>query len=278
MKLADICNKKKTDLINEEVGMKKITIAIVTTIFLSHVFAGTIDPAVPDGKYVEYGKKYECVLPIAGIFGDKLNTQFKATCVVIDEYYILTSAHVVENTITQHVIFEGKAYPCVLVATHALHSNKKGQHDIALARLQRPIKLDYYPPLYSERDEVGKVCGLAGYGNRGDFNSGYNVNGFDNQRRAGSNIIDSVEDNVLTYSVNGKNRTELEFMIAPGDSGGGLFIDQKIAGIHSYVYATDGKADSDYGDVGCSTRISDYIEWIERTKNTIETILKEARK
>ena len=35
----------------------------------------------------------------------------------------------------------------------------------------------------------------------------------------------------------------------------------------------DGQYDSDYGDVGCSTRVSDYIEWIAKTKELINTIL-----
>ena len=53
-----------------------------------------------------------------------------------------------------------------------------------------------------------------------------------------------------------------------------VFIDKKIAGINSYVYATDGRSDSDFGDTGCSTRISDYIEWITKTQAIIEEILK----
>ena len=77
----------------------------------------------------------------------------------------------------------------------------------------------------------------------------------------------------IKYSVHTTDKTELEFLISPGDSGGGLFIDQKLAGIHSYVYATDGKSDSDYGDVGCSTRVSDYIEWIDKTKQLMKIIL-----
>tara|TARA_B100001778_G_scaffold11853_1_gene9314 strand:- start:1314 stop:2099 length:786 start_codon:yes stop_codon:yes gene_type:complete len=244
--------------------------------FCPTVLSGTIDPSVPDSKYVEYGAKYQCVLPICGILGDKLNTQFKATCVVIDSLHILTAAHVVEGTITQHVLYKGKAYPCSIVAIHGDYDSKvMGQHDIAIAKLQRPIELDFYPKLYTDKDEVGKVCGLAGYGFHGDFNSGYNSKTYDNDRRAGSNIIDAVNKNVLKYSVHTEPKTTLEFLICPGDSGGGLFIDKKLAGIHSYVYATDGKSDSDSGDVGCSTRISDYIEWISKTKKIIEEIVKE---
>ena len=235
---------------------------------------GTIDPSVSDAKYVEYGKKYECVLPIVGVMGDSMNSQFRASCVIIDEYHILTAAHIVEGTITQHVLYKNKAYPCCLVAIHGKYDSKNiGYNDIAIARLQKPIKLDFYPELYNDKDEKDKVCGLSGWGHHGDFNTGWIINTFDNTRRAGSNIVDGIDKNVLKYSVHTSDKTELEFLICPGDSGGGLFIDKKLAGIHSYVYATDGKSDSDYGDVGCSTRVSDYVEWVQKTQELIKQIL-----
>ena len=54
----------------------------------------------------------------------------------------------------------------------------------------------------------------------------------------------------------------MEFIICPGDSGGGLFIDKKIAGINSCVIATDGKPNSTYTDEGGHTRISQHLDWI----------------
>tara|TARA_Y100000385_G_scaffold280781_1_gene332477 strand:- start:127 stop:906 length:780 start_codon:yes stop_codon:yes gene_type:complete len=255
--------------------MKYLILALLLLIPVQ-AYCGTIDPSVSDAKYVEYGKKYKCVLPIVGILGNELNSQFRASCVVIDEYHILTAAHIVHNTITQHVLYKNKAYPCALVAVHGEYqSDKMGYNDIAIARLAKPLKLDYYPELYTDKNEKDRVCGLTGYGYHGDFNSGWVASTFDNSRRAGSNIIDGVSKNVLEYSVHTNNSTELEFLIAPGDSGGGLFIDQKLAGIHSYVYATDGKGDSDYGDVGCSTRVSDYIEWVDKTKELIQIIMEQ---
>ena len=238
--------------------------------------AGTRDPSVPDSKYLEYGKKHQCVLRIAGIYGDKLNTQFKGSCVLIDKYHILTAAHIVSGSITQHVLFEGKAYPCAIVAMHSQYDPEKmGTCDIAIARLQKPIEIDFYPELYKTKDEVGKICSLAGYGFTGTFTTGYTLKNYDNKRRAGSNFVDKIHKNTLAYSVDKGQDTSLEFLISPGDSGGGLFIDKKLAGIHSCVYGTDKAADSDYGDVGCSTRVSDYIEWIEKTKEIIKLIMED---
>jgi len=243
---------------------------------MAYVSGGTIDPSVSDDKYVKYGEDYECVLPIMGILDDNLNSNFRGSCVVIDRYHILTAAHVVQNSITQHVLYDNKAYPCLIVAIHAkFNMKKKASCDIAIARLQRPIDLDFYPELYNDRDEEDKVCGLAGYGFHGNFKTGYLISNYDNKKRAGSNIIDDIEGDVLTYSIGQNKKTTLEFLISPGDSGGGLFINQKLAGIHSFIYSMKGKADGKYGNVGCSTRVSDYIDWIKQTKKIIKTVIGE---
>lgn len=249
---------------------------VVCAIFFSSLcHAGTIDPKVSDSKYIKYGSKYKCVLKIRGVYADSLNSVFAASCVLIDRYHILTAAHIVENSITQQVIFNNKAFPCAIVAIHAGYDNSVfGKNDIALARLQRPIDIDFYPELYTDRDEVGKICGISGWGISGNFDTGMKKESFDNQRRAGSNIVADIENNILITRVNDIPKTELEFLIASGDSGGGLFIDKKIAGINSCVLSIDGKADSTYKDIGGHTRISDYIDWIKKTKNTIDDIIK----
>lgn len=238
--------------------------------------AGTIDPSVSDDKYVKYGEDYQCVLPIMGILDDNLNSNFRGSCVVIDRYHILTAAHVVQNSIAQHVLYENKAYPCLIVAIHAkFDMTKKASHDIAIARLQRAIDLEFYPGLYENNDESGKICGMAGYGFHGNFKTGFLLSNYDNKKRAGSNIIDGIEGDVLTYSISPKNKTSLEFLISPGDSGGGLFIDQKLAGIHSFIYSSNGKADGRYGNIGCSTRVSAYVDWIKKTKQIIQKVIGE---
>ena len=196
--------------------MKYLIIAFMMLLPIQ-AYCGTIDPSVSDAKYVEYGKKYECVLPIVGVMGDTMNNQFRASCIVIDEYHILTAAHIVHGTITQHVLYKNKAYPCSLVAVHGKYDAKNiGYNDIAIAKLARPLKLDFYPKLYTDKDEVGKVCGLSGWGHHGDFNTGWISGTFDNTRRAGSNIIDGTTKNVLKYSVHTSDKTELEFLICPG--------------------------------------------------------------
>jgi hypothetical protein len=236
--------------------------------------AGTIDPNIPDSRYIKYGSEYACVLKIRGIYADKLNSGFAASCVIIDRYHVLTAAHIVENSITQHVLFENKAYPCAVIAIHIKYDSKiYGKHDIAIARLQTPIDLDFYPELYDKKDEQGKVCGIAGWGISGNFNTGIKKESYDNIRRAGSNVIAEIEHNMLITKVDDRPKTELEFLIGSGDSGGGLFIDKKVAGINSCVLSIDGKADSSRRDMGGHTRVSDYIGWIKEAKKSIAKII-----
>jgi len=60
---------------------------------------------------------------------------------------------------------------------------------------------------------------------------------------------------------------KLESLIAPGDSGGGLFENingqSYLTGITSFGWGRlDGTTDSDYGDVGGWTRVSSFNSWM----------------
>ena len=248
--------------------MKNIVlkILILMLFFYSSSYAGTIDPNISDTKYIEYGTKHQCVLKIIGfnIGGD---TSYSGSCVMIDEYHFLTAAHVVYESMMCFVMNDGVAYEAEQVVVNKnFIPHKLNSDDIAIGRLIKPIKLDFYPELYLDKEEIGKVSSQAGYGFTGNFNSGYNKKNFDFCKRAGTNIITKIEHNVLICMNNDTPKTTLEFLITPGDSGGGLFIGQKLAGIHSCVYAIDGKTDSNYGDTSGHTRVSDYIEWIYSAK------------
>jgi hypothetical protein len=108
---------------------------------------------------------------------------------------------------------------------------------------------------------------------------------FDGQKRAAQNMIDGREITngavnprlFLSDFDNPKNRRDnslgsatpvpLEGLIAPGDSGGGVFITTSLgtflAGVNSFGAAWDGKVNSDYGDIAGYTRVSAFTSWIE---------------
>lgn len=59
----------------------------------------------------------------------------------------------------------------------------------------------------------------------------------------------------------------LEYLIAPGDSGGGVFAEiggqSVLVGVNSFVGSFDGSSDSDYGNVSGHIRVSAFNSWID---------------
>lgn len=241
--------------------MKKIFFCFLLAILYSNIsLSGTIDPTVPDEKYVEYGKSFNYVVSLCGQSVD--GKQYCASAVIIKPKFILTAAHVVKDAQTGFITLDGKKYKVEYFHyPEDYNHNQFGKYDIAIGRLEESVELKFYPPLYKDNDEVGKICCISGFGLTGTFNTGANIS--DNKRRAGSNIIDYIDKDLLICSPSKTDRrTSLEFLIASGDSGGGLFIDGKLAGINSCVIA-DKTPNSDYKTEAGHTRISNFIEWIE---------------
>ena len=233
------------------------------------IFAGTIDPNTPDSKHLEYGAKFHHVVKICCFDGKGLSC---GSAVVIDPHWILTAAHVVENCQTWTITIKDKPYKLSKVILNPNYKTDNfGYDDIALGYSEEKLEFDYYPSLYESSDETGKLCCMAGWGFTGNFNTGYSFS--DGKIRGGSNFIDGIERNVLMCSPSKRHQksTELEYLIASGDSGGGLFIDGKLAGIHSSVVAVDGKPDSTYTDQSCHTRVSKYAEWVKNTMKECST-------
>lgn len=246
--------------------MKILTFIMGLLLILnSIVVAGTIDPATPDEKYVEYGSKFENTGEIVCYDSKGMSV---GSAVVYKPHWIVTAAHVVHGMSDHSLMLNGKKYKISKIICHPKYEETLwGYHDIALGFVEESIDIAKYPELYEDSDEAGKVCAISGMGFTGNFNTGVKIK--DYKKRAGSNIVDKTERNTLVCSPSrpGQKRTELEYLIASGDSGGGLFIDNKLAGINSSVMAVDGKPDSNYGDESSHTRISLYSKWIKETLN-----------
>lgn len=235
--------------------------------FFSSSIAGTIDPKNSDKEYLEYGNKHKCVLKIEG--KDIKDKHFYASCVIIKPKIFITAAHVVENIKSSNVVFgDEKIETLIIIYPSEYKSNEIGKHDIAIGYLEKEINLDFYPPLYEKTDEVGKTCSMAGFGVYGTYLNGANFS--DGNKRAGSNIIDGIFNDMLICSLKHGKKTSLEFLISHGDSGGGLFIDSKLAGINSCVLSEDGNLNSDINDESGHTRISVNKQWIDEMVEKIE--------
>jgi len=238
--------------------------SLMVVLATSFSYSGTIDPSVPDSKYVEYGKKFVHVAKLKGICNCKKRErehEFHASAVIISPHWAVTAAHVVSTADDMVIVVGDKEYKVDKIIIHKdFEEEKVGHNDIALCHSEEDFGMDFYPEMYKGNDEAGKVVAMCGYGVTGTFSAGASRS--DELKRAGSNIVERTERNCLVCNNTGR-KTELEFMIASGDSGGGLFIDGKLAGINSFVMTNDGKPNSDYGDECAHTRISLYLDWMK---------------
>jgi hypothetical protein len=81
-------------------------------------------------------------------------------------------------------------------------------------------------------------------------------------------FVDFDQPGVPGESIVGSNSPlDLEYLSAPGDSGGGLFITQDsqtfLVGVTSFGWGyADGVANSDYGDLAGFTSTTAYAGWI----------------
>lgn len=249
---------------------------VLICLFCGNGLAGTIDPNVPDEKYVEYGKKHQCVVELGGI--DKgSGKKFFASAVIIKPKIILTAAHILSEAVNEKsfILLDKDNKINIVASIYPAEYNKDtfAVKDIAIGFLEKEATLDFYPELYGKDDEVGKICSISGMGITGNHKDGTTVH--DGQKRAGSNIVDETFKELLICSLNTGKKTSLEFLIANGDSGGGLFIDKKLAGINSCVMADDGSLNSNYRDWSGHTRVSIHKPWIDEIVTILENFKSE---
>jgi len=228
-------------------------------------FSGTIRHDVEDKKYLDYGKKHTCVFKLGGIVEENgEEVKYHGSCTAVSKRWVVTAAHVVKvEGLKRIFLFVGeKEVPIEKVILSPEFKGSFGSTDLALCRISEDLDLTRYPELYEGSDELGKICGISGCGRTGNGITGANLDS--DKKRAGSNKVEAVSDGALYCNMSRHGPTELEFLISHGDSGGGLFIDGKLAGVNSSVLSKDGKTDSNYGDESCHTRISKHREWIKK--------------
>jgi hypothetical protein len=248
---------------------------------------GTIDPHTPDAKYLEFGKKFPCVVRLRAesdaiiVIKPKEGRLEKVTqwgsAVVIKPHWVLTAAHVVVNARNHHAVTDSAAeHPLNPVIIHPeFNDDKYGYADLALCYSPTGFDLPFYCEIYTDDDELHKPVTIAGYGITGTFFTGAKVS--DGKKRAGHNRVESLERAVLVCTPSRTNRFPLEFCITPGDSGGGLFIGDKLAGINSFLMAADGNPNGTYGDEGAHIRLSLYADWIAKEIAAYEALLPPAK-
>jgi hypothetical protein len=194
--------------------------------------------------------------------------------------WVLTAGHMVSDATALKFTVGGSTYTASSWVYNPLwNGNVTLGYDIGLVKLDTAITGITPATLYTGTSELGKVGTMVGYGMTGTGLTGAKT--FDGKKRAAQNTIDALYNSsgrILAVDFdNPKNKRDnvygsatplnLEGLIAPGDSGGALFIDSAsgplLAGVTSFGAAWDGKVNSDYGDIGGFMRVSSLKSWID---------------
>jgi hypothetical protein len=257
-----------------------IKTVIITLMLAGTSYGITYRDDVSRKKFVDFGSKHKCVVRIvANVSNSKYKTS--GSGVIIGPHIVLTAAHVMTSVEDSRVIVGDKEYPIsAAVCPNSYKTNKFGYGDLAVCYTKSVLPQEFYVKLYGESDEIGKICSIAGWGRSGTFASGHKST--PRQRLAGSNKIDSLDRHMLLVSPTQPRQsgmTTLECIVSPGDSGGGMFIDGKLAGIHSVLItdlkgATHSMLTGGYHCYSGSTRISKFKPWIEKTADELVNFYK----
>jgi hypothetical protein len=204
--------------------------------------------------------------------------------------YILTAAHLFsENPTLANVhILNANSQNVSAVAqifTHPLWDNNPADynHDLAIIKLAQPLTQTTSYDIYRDKNEIGQIFTRVGFSDS-SIVAGKNtydaltdkINPFFGTRiEVGAQLLYDYDDGMAQHDAIGQllNLPNLglgseETMSQAGLSGGGTFIDSKIAGVGSFIFRSDlsdvnSVIDSSIGELGSDTRISTHADWID---------------
>jgi len=253
-------------------------------------WAGIIRDDVPDASYQALGNdpNYASV----GRVNSSIGT---TTGVLISQDWFLTAGHVVWGNYQANTAVSfnvgSNSYSSAEIVMHPGYVNGSAQNgfDLALVRLSSPVTNVTPASLYTGNGELGQVGTSVGFGQGGTGTTG--ATSSTGTKRAGTNVIDIDGATYAGWSPSvllsdfdrpgtpanlwgSPTPTPLEYLVAPGDSGSGVFIDvgngPELAAIASFVLFNGDGLNYGYGDRMGAIRVSAELAWISEVTGVPE--------
>ncbi|MEN6449060.1 MAG: trypsin-like serine protease [Thermoguttaceae bacterium] len=206
---------------------------------------------------------------------------------LVSSEWVLTAAHVVSgagNASNLRFEVNGTTYYGDSYTVYSGYDRRTYSGDMALVHLSQAVMGVAPATVYAgaTSDLLGQTATYVGYGLTGTGLTG--CTGGNGAKRAVQNVLDMLgssssgrwasTDLISDFdsparAVNRLGQStalDLEGCVAPGDSGGGVFVTLNgmtyLAGVNSLLSCDDGSLNASYGDYSVCVSVADYAGWI----------------